>query len=177
MRKTKDNLLAEISQLRACEKLWEKICQENDIVNVSRVRKNVIYRHSFLVAVRKYSTLSLSETGGLMGKDHATVLHACKQHDTNYRFDSNYKAVYYLIDEMVREALMPFNLLEEHMLDDNLYKNKAVRERLIKLASQNRRLMVSHKETLQELEALKKYAKQVSKENSTLRTKISTIVW
>lgn len=177
MKKTKDDLLSEISQLRTCQNLWKKICKENDIVNVSRVRKNVIYRYSFLVAVRKYSTLSLSEIGGIMDKDHSTVLHACNQHESNYRFDSNYKAVYYLIDEMVREALMPFNLLEEHMLDDNLYKNKAVRERLIKLASQNRRLMVSHRETLQELEALKKYAKQVSKENSTLRTKISTIVW
>lgn len=112
-----------------------------------------------------------------MGKDHATVLHACKQHEMNYKFDSNYKMVYYLIDEMVREKLMPFNLLEEHLLDDNLHKNKTVRERLIKLAAQNRRLIASKKETEQELEALKKYAKQVSKENSALRTKISSIVW
>jgi len=177
MRKIKDNLLSDISQWKACKKLWDKICKENDIVNVSRVRKNVIYRHSFLVAVRKHSTLSLSETGRLMGKDHATVLHACKQHEMNYKFDSNYKMVYYLIDEMVREKLMPFNLLEEHLLDDNLHKNKAVRERLIKLAAQNRRLIVSKEKTEQELEALKKYAKQVSKENSALRTKISTIVW
>jgi len=177
MRKTKDDLLSEISQLKACNKMWEKICKENDIVNVSRVRKNVIYRYSFLVAVRKYSTLSLSEIGGIMDKDHSTVLHACNQHESNYRFDSNYKAVYYFIDEMVRERLMPFNILEEHILDDNLYRNKAVRERLIKLASQNRRLIVSKKETQQELEALKKYIKEVTKENNALRTKISNLVY
>jgi hypothetical protein len=177
MKKTKDDLLSELSQLKACRKLWNKISKDNEVPNVSRQRKHVIYRHSFLKAVRKHSTLSLSEIGNLVDKDHATVLHACKQHETNYKFDSTYKSVYYLIDEMVREELMPFNILEEHILDDNLYKNKAVRERLIKLASQNRRLIISNSETQRELEALKKYVNQVNKENSALRTKISSVAW
>jgi hypothetical protein len=172
-----EDLLLEYSQQKALYKLWDRIKKENDVAEVSRVRKNVIYRHSFLVSARKNSTLSLSEIGRIMNKDHATVLHACKQHDTNYRFDINYKSVYYIVNEMVRTEMTQFNVLGEDLLDENLHKNKDVRNRMMKIARRNRELIVENQVLAKEIEALRKYSKEVSNENSALRTKISSVAW
>ena len=173
----KEDLLLELSQHKICNNLWKDIKKNNDIPDTSRIRRHVIYRHSFVVAVRKYSTLSTTVIGGIIKKDHATVIHACKQHEGNYNYDINYKSVYYLIDEIVRDALIEHSILKEKAFDENLYKNKDVRERMIKLAKRNRQLITENKTVIEENNRLKEYAKQVNKEISALKSKINVVAW
>ena len=167
----------DLSQKRLASDLWVKITKNKKIPLKSRKREYVIYRHSFLVALRKYSTMSLDAIGKILGKDHATVIHACKQHEMNYKFDRDYKAVYYQVDDIVAKTMLPHSLLEEHTYDEFMERNKAVRERLMKLASRNRELIAENSRLALENESLKKQSKQVNSEISALKTKISGVAW
>lgn len=167
----------DLSQKRLASDLWVKITKQKEIPLKSRKREYVIYRHSFLVALRKYSTMSLDAIGKILGKDHATVIHACKQHEMNYKFDRDYKAVYYQVDDIVAKTMLPHSLLEEHTYDEFMERNKAVRERLMKLASRNRELIAENSRLELENESLKKQSRQVNSEISALKTKISGVAW
>ena len=173
--KEKDFL--DLSQKKLAADVWAKITKHKEIPLKSRKREYVIHRHSFLVAMRKYPTMSLDAIGTVLGKDHATVIHACKQHEMNYKFDRDYKSVYYQIDNIVAKTMLPYSLLEEHTYDEFMERNKAVRERLMKLASQNRELINTNNRLTLENESLKKQSKQVNSEISALKTKISGIAW
>lgn len=84
--------------------LWKEIAQENNI-QPNRRRENVVWRHAFLVAATETTALSLKAIGRVMNKDHATVLHARKQHEMNFTYDRRYNAIYLMmISEL--QALM-----------------------------------------------------------------------
>jgi hypothetical protein len=63
-------------------------------IGKSRERRNVCFRHSFFVAARELTSLSLSAIGKILGKDHATVLHAVRNHKPNYTYDSLYRNIF-----------------------------------------------------------------------------------
>ena len=171
------DIINDISQERICRDLWFQIAKEHKIPEVSRKRKYVIYRHAFFVAARKHSTLSLATIGKILNKDHATVLHGIKNHEMNYRYDRYYHNIYNVIEAKISELLLPHNITGEDVYFEDLHKNKAIRERLIKLASQNRRLIQENEKLKEENEIVRAYASQVNKENSALKTKISNVAW
>lgn len=72
---------------------WETIEHSHNI-GKSRDRRNVLYRHAFSVACREVSQLPLASIGKILKKDHATVIHAIKNHESNYRFDNQYRSIY-----------------------------------------------------------------------------------
>jgi len=72
---------------------WETL-ENSHNVGKTRHRRNVLYRHAFMVACREVSQLSLMSIGRILNKDHATVLHAIRSHEANYRFDNQYRSIY-----------------------------------------------------------------------------------
>lgn len=57
-------------------------------IGSSRERRNVSARQAFMVAARSlYTTLEIKKA---TGKDHSTVIHSTKAHETNVRFDKLY---------------------------------------------------------------------------------------
>lgn len=63
-----------------------------DILSTSRLQKNVFGR----IAFAKYSriinpNISTTKIGSHIGKDHATILHYFKQHESLYKYDKDYR--------------------------------------------------------------------------------------
>tara|TARA_R110001606_G_scaffold296790_1_gene444585 strand:+ start:137 stop:682 length:546 start_codon:yes stop_codon:yes gene_type:complete len=175
---------SDLTQKKLAIKIWSNLNKEKTISLTSRKREYVIYRHSFLTAMRKHSTMSLSEIGSILDKDHSTVLHACSKHDISYRFDRDYKTVYYQIDEIVATTMAPYSLMDEHMYDEYMDRNKDIRERLMKLAKRNRELITNNKNlklenerVVIENEFVKKQSRIVSDDLYALKAKITSVAW
>lgn len=57
-------------------------------IGSNRERRNVSARQAFMVAARSlYTTIEIKKA---TGKDHSTVIHSTKAHETNVRFDKLY---------------------------------------------------------------------------------------
>ena len=92
--KNYDSAITLLDQEMLMSEFWETLCQTHQVVN-NRERRNVIYRHAFMAACRKFSNLSLGTIGKICeGRDHATVLHAKRSHPANYMYDSTYRGIY-----------------------------------------------------------------------------------
>lgn len=94
----------------------------------NREHRNVMARFAFMVAARDiYNTLQIAR---VMGKNHATVIHAWKNHDINVRFDKQYLRYYNqscaIIDKIRKD--------EEESEEMSLRRENAkIRERLEKV--------------------------------------------
>ena len=75
------------------KQLWKEMVQKHDIRD-NRRRENVVWRHAFSVACLEHTSLTLQKIGGIISKDHATVLHAQKQHEGNYLYDDRYRQAF-----------------------------------------------------------------------------------
>ena len=102
-----------IDQQMMLHEYWESLVNTHNIAD-NREHRNVMYRHAFFTAARHFSNLSLSVIGKVVGRDHATVLHACKMHKNNYTFDKIYRTTFDTMAHSISE------LIEEHT--DNLEK-------------------------------------------------------
>lgn len=89
----KENIVGLIDQQMMLEDYWNTVVETNSITK-TRERRNVIFRQAFFVAAREFSNLSLSAIGNILGKNHATVLHAIKNHEMNYRYDKIYRTTF-----------------------------------------------------------------------------------
>jgi len=128
---------------------WNTHAQKYNIKN-TRERINVIHKHSFFHIARNNTTLSLASIGGVLGKDHATVLHACRQHESNYKYDPSYRVVY---DDMF--VNMEDYLLENGVVPQSVHKTfdvDDVRDIHFKFLSVSRKL----RDKIKELDSLKK---------------------
>jgi hypothetical protein len=81
---------------------WKNICKNYSIQN-NRQRHNVIYRHAFAMAVLENSVLPMKVIGNMIDRDHATVIHARKNHQTNYLYDKKYAAAYLQISNKIKD--------------------------------------------------------------------------
>lgn len=85
-----------LDQQMMLQNLWKEIVIENKIEN-NRQRYNILWRFSFLVAATEATTLSQTQIGSIMNRDHCTVIHARNQHEQNFIYDLNYKQIYLMI--------------------------------------------------------------------------------
>lgn len=102
-RNTRQEDIAKLHMLQDQEQmiraLWKRIVLEQNIKN-NRFRKNIIWRYAFTMAVTETTSLSYMTIGSIINKDHSTVVHTRKQHETNM-YDQLYKQVYFtMLDEM-----------------------------------------------------------------------------
>ena len=84
-----------VTQESVLIELWKNLVKDYNITN-SRKRNNVRFRHAFATCVRLHSDLSLAAIGKLLGKDHATVLHACRTVNNLAETDKHFRT--YLVD-------------------------------------------------------------------------------
>tara|TARA_R100000951_G_scaffold28045_1_gene24082 strand:+ start:2128 stop:2700 length:573 start_codon:yes stop_codon:yes gene_type:complete len=93
-----------IDQQMLLSDYWKTISETHDVRN-NRERRNVIYRHAFFAAARSLSSLSLQSLGKILDRDHATVLHACRIHDSNYHYDKTYRSIFDSIANSMSQSI------------------------------------------------------------------------
>ncbi len=91
--------------INALDSFWKDYAAKHKVFN-NRERHNVIRKHSFSHIARTNTSVSLQGIARILDKTHATILHACRQHEANYMYDPDYRLVY---DDM-------FNEMEEFLL-------------------------------------------------------------
>ena len=89
--------------IRTTKRLQIEYDHYKDVFNVGadRKRENVLLRHAFMVASREMYTCQA--IGEVMGKDHATVVHAVKNHEMNYRFLEQYRQGYNFATKQIQK--------------------------------------------------------------------------
>jgi chromosome segregation ATPase len=87
---------------------WNELKAKHNIED-NRRRENVVWRHAFSVAATQQTSLALQKIGRIMGKDHATIIHARKQHAANYNYDSYYKQCFLQVNAHLAELMSTYN--------------------------------------------------------------------
>ena len=136
---------------------WKSIVDSHH-VGINRERRNVLYRFAFFVSCRETSNLSLSIIGRIIKKDHATVLHAIRSHETNYRFDAQYREIYTemhscLSDIIGKNTEKVYDSIKKRALQINpaFYENhiiKTYKQRLDNQESEYKETIETLKDTL-----------------------------
>lgn len=136
---------------------WKSIVDSHH-VGINRERRNVLYRFAFFVSCRETSNLSLSTIGRIIKKDHATVLHAIRSHETNYRFDAQYREIYTemhscLSDIIGKNTEKVYDSIKKRALQINpaFYENhiiKTYKQRLDNQESEYKETIETLKDTL-----------------------------
>lgn len=142
-------------------------------VGANRERRNVLYRFAFFVSCRETSNLSLSNIGRIIKKDHATVLHAMRSHETNYRFDAQYREIYTemhssLSDIIGKNTEKVYDSIKKRALQINpdFYENHIIKTYKQRLDKQE----VEYKETI---ETLKDTLLKTQKHNKILQKRMN----
>ena len=127
--------------IRTTKRLQIEYDHYKDVFNVGadRKRENVLLRHAFMVASREMYTCQA--IGEVMGKDHATVVHAVKNHEMNYRFLEQYRQGYNFATKQIQKLA---EMMDEVYPDtktmyitENIRLRQRVQELQEKLNAQN----------------------------------------
>lgn len=182
-RKVMDKRLIRISiQYRGAFYYWKSYTKEFEY-SESRLRRNVIVRHAFSVACRELTNLSLNEIGGIINKDHATVIHAGRQHESNMLYLPTYKEVY---EEIRRGLSAEINYQEDVKESNSTSSVKELRTRLIDVSQRLRHKIVEYEELKnsvlkkpnrieEENVFLKKHAKALHERNKRLEKELKRV--
>lgn len=65
-----------------------------DILAENRLQKNVDGRIAFSNYLRTHTKLSYQKIGNILGKGHATIIHAIKTHEKLIKFNRAYREMY-----------------------------------------------------------------------------------
>lgn len=98
-----------IDQQMMLKSLWKDIQIQEGIVD-NRERRNVIWKHAFSVAVLDNTSLSLQGIGDILGKNHATIIHAKKIHEINYSYDSKYRIAFDQLNNTISDLMDEYNV-------------------------------------------------------------------
>jgi len=172
-----DILLAKLDQEAMLKNLWKDIEKVNNVL-ASRDSRNVMYRHIFSVCARQLSNVSLKNIGNILGKDHATILYALRQHDWLVLHDTTYLSIYDIIYNQVTTIIEDNNEATVQIMKDRLSSDEARRDVaediLIKMYREKlEKQDAIHAESVSVLEKniiyYKKYAKDLYNRNERLQ--------
>jgi hypothetical protein len=121
-------------EYRATNLFWSKISKKLRHED-NRIRANVIIRHSFFVAARQLTSLSLSEIASILNRDHASVIHAIKNHDSNLKYLPHYANVF---SDIVKGLKSMLSYEADVYSASNIDKISDLRLRLIDLSQKLR---------------------------------------
>ena len=166
----------------AVDNFWKIYTRENNYID-NRQRCNIIIKHSFAVACRNHTNLSLSEIGGVIDKDHSLVVHASKNHDANYKYLRNYDRIY---NDIKRGLIKHLNYETDVSEADDLKTVSELRDRLIKTSKRLRNKIIElnnvyESEALkpirlqEENEFLKKHNRQIYERNKKLEKELARV--
>lgn len=94
-------------QYVALEKLWRNIVESNAVTD-TRDRRNIVYRSSFVCAVRKTTKLPLSQIGAIIGRDHTTCLHYMRNEEVNITQDAQYRIANLIVVKLVEDVVFKY---------------------------------------------------------------------
>ena len=98
-----------IDQQMMLQSLWKQLKEQEGITD-NRQRGNVIWKHAFSVAVIEQTSLSLQRIGQIINKNHATIIHAKKQHESNYAYDTKYRMCYERISDSIANIVDEYDV-------------------------------------------------------------------
>ena len=149
---------------------WKEHCRING-VGETRNREFVIHRHAFCVACEKYASLTLKNLASIVNRDHATVLHAKKNHEMNYKFDSEYHYLYNQIESDIisivsDSGLAPKEIEVFESVSDELL---ALRSKSMKIIGRMRKMKLEHIEEMKVLRNQLLHYEFIKKQNVELQ--------
>jgi len=138
----KEQVLSAMGQKVMLEHYWKDV-KKQWAIDDSPVQRNVMYRNAFMVAANKYSSLSITSIAKILGKHHAMVVWANKNHEVNLRFSKVYYKAYEIMSHQFAEMFMfDIDFSEYNGLKD---ENKQLRDRLMNMSRRNRHLIMESK--------------------------------
>lgn len=150
-------------------------------VKDNRQRKNIIHKHAFLKIMKDVTTLSLADIGSILNKDHATVLHAAHNHETNYKFDINYRWTYHKILDQVQDFMLdidviPLTMMDSHKnVDSSHFKFLELSQRLRKKIAEFDAYKNSVKDDIKRINTVDSYIRSLEARNDKLNKEILRI--
>ncbi len=177
----KEQVLSAMGQKVMLEHYWKDV-KKQWAVDDNRVQRNVMYRNAFMVAANKYSSLSITSIAKILGKHHAMVIWANKNHEVNLRFSKVYYKAYEIMSHQFAEMFMfDIDFSEYNGLKD---ENKQLRERLMNMSRRNRHLIMESKFHEEVVNDMQKKVDQLKADNdekqmslNMLNKKIAGIVY
>ena len=163
-----DDVVRGIDQELLCKDFWDTISSMYDVTD-NRQRRNIIYKHSFFVCCRELTTLSLSSIGKLMDKDHATVLHAIRNHSGKYMYDNIYRAVYDQMYDSFSQKVDTFNEGINNMINKRISRMDVDSFSTVMVKMYKDKLERQHKAYELQIESLKRERTILSKQLKTSR--------
>ena len=157
------------------EDYWNKYSKNNNVTS-SRLHENVIHRHAFCHAVRENARMSLQKIGKIIGRDHATVIWGCKNHEMNYRFDSDYRIVYDNINQEIQHMLLENGVVPKTIADGNDVRD--VHFKFLDLSKRLRRsinTVNSYKMEIKKVEVYKRHIAELETKNQKLNKELSRL--
>lgn len=142
---------------------WESLSEINGVYN-NRERRNIVYKHSFFMCARELTSLSLASIGKLLGKDHATVLHAVRNHSINYLQDSHYRDVYDQMYAQLEQKMDKFNSDVSDVIERRLNNMDAEVYRTTMISMYKKKLEKQKKAHEMQIETIKKEARILKKQ-------------
>lgn len=155
---------------------WDSYSSLHSVEN-NRKRRNIVFKYSFFVAARELTSLSLSSIGSMLGKDHATVLHAIRNHSLNYSQDPYYQTIYNQIYDQLSERMDEFNdginkVLSRRIerLDSEVFSSAMIKMYKTKLEKQRKAYDLQVEALKSENTILKKHSKSLRNRVEKLNT-------
>ena len=148
-----DKVFGSLISQEALRGYWNQYKVENNVGN-SRQRINVIHRHAFAVVSRENVKLPLTKIGSIIERDHATVIHACKNHEMNYRFDADYRSIYNTILIELQDLLLHSGIVPKTISDTNEVKD--IHFKFLRVSRRLRQLIMEFEQYKKEIASDKK---------------------
>ena len=155
---------------------WYTI-EETHNIRKNRERRNVMYRHAFFVVCRELTQLPLKSIGKVLDKDHATVLHAIRMHESNYQFDNQYRdiytEIYTCLDDIISTSTeQVYEIIKKRTLkiDPSAFDDRMVQMYKTKFQQQEKHYEQKFSQMVREITTLKKHNKKLQERSEELNT-------
>lgn len=103
---------------------YERYAEMVDI-RPNRERRNVVARFAFMVSARRaYTTQAI---GQVVDKNHATVIHATKCHEMNFRYDAEYRKMFEVTEAIIDGLVHSDEYLSQAHRIDTVLENIKLR--------------------------------------------------
>ena len=170
----------DIFLIREFKEFWTQYCHKMGVQD-NRQRKNIIHKHAFLKIMKDVTTLSLADIGSILNKDHATVLHAAHNHETNYKFDINYRWIYHNLLDQVQEFMLKIDVISVSMIEEEKnagsshFKFLELSQRLRKKIAEFDAYKKSMKDEIKRINTVDSYIKSLEARNDKLNRELIRI--
>lgn len=179
MAKDYEEVVGSVISFETLKLFWEEYVKANNIGD-SRERSNVIHRQAFMHIARNNVSLPLQRIGRLLGKDHSTVIYACRVHEGNYKYDGDYRMIWDnlnrdLEDYLLGHGIVPNTISSDGNVKDVHFKYLDVSRRLRKKIKEFESYKKTISNELKKIRASKKYIEGLEDRNHKLNQEVKRL--